>query len=91
MKNNSSNDKVDGSVGIQFPPLPADAEYRNQRYQEEALANSRQGRNIGNNGNNEAPDNVSGTEPTPNSDTNNSNVVQKDTCNPTTWQMFDDL
>ena len=91
MKNNSSNDKVDGDPGVKLPPLPADAEYREQSQQEAALVDPTGERNIGNNENNEAPDNVGGAEPTPNSQTNNANDVPNATYNPKTWQMFHDL
>ena len=91
MKNNSSNDKVDGDLGVKLPPLPADAEYRKERQQEAALVDPTGERNIGNNENNEAPDNVDGAEPTPNSETSNANDFQNATYNPKTWQMFHDL
>ena len=91
MKNNSSNCKVDGSLGAKLPPLPADAEYPKDLQQEAALADPVGEQNIGNNENNETPANVVGAEPIPNSDTHNSNNVEKDTFNPKTWQMFHDL
>ena len=91
MKNNSSNDEVDGGLGVKLPPLLADPEYRKQSQQEAALVDPTGERNIGNNENNEAPDNVSGAEPMPNSVNTNSNDVQNATYNPKTWQMFHDL
>ena len=91
MKNNSSNGKVYGDPRVNLPPLPADAEYRRERQQEAALVDPTGEQNIGNNENNEAPDNVSGAEPIPNSESNNSNDVQNATYNPMTWQMFHDL
>ena len=91
MKNNSSNDEVDCDPGVKLPPLPADAEYRKQSQQEATLVDPTGERNIGNNSNNEAPDNVSGAEPILNSETNNSTDVPNATYNPKTWQMFHDL
>ena len=91
MKNNSSNDEVDGGLGVKLPPLLADAEYRKERQQEAELVDPTGERNTGNNENNEAPDNVDGAEPNPNSETNNSNDVPNATYNPKTWQMFHDL
>ena len=91
MKNNSSNDKVDGDPGVKLPPLLADGEYRKERQQEAALVDQTFEQNIGNNENNEAPSNVDGAERTPNSETNNSNDHQNATYNPKTWQMFHDL
>ena len=77
MKNNSSNGKVDGSLGAKLPPLPADAEYRKELQQEAALVYQTGERNIGNDENNETPVDGSGAEPIPNSDTDNSNDVEK--------------
>ena len=91
MKNNSSNDKVDGSLDVKLQPLLTDVEYRKERQQEAALVDPTGEQKIGNNENNEAPDNVGGAEPTPNSETNNSNDVPNATYNPKTWQMFHDL
>ena len=91
MKNNSSNGKVDGSLGAKFPPLPADAEYRKEHQQEASLVELTDEQNNGNNENNEAPTNVSGAELMPNSVNTNSNDDQTDTYNPKTWQMFHDL
>ena len=76
MKNNSSIGKVDGSLGAKFPPIPADAEYRKEHQQEAALVDPTDEQNNGNNENNEAPANVSGAEPIPNSDTDSSNDVE---------------
>lgn len=90
MKNNSNGGKALGGVGAKSP-LPADAEYRKELQQEAALVDPTGERNIGNNENNETPSNVSSAEPIPNSNTDNSNDVEKDIYNPATWHMFNDL
>ena len=91
MKNNLSNDKVDGGLDVKLQPLLADVEYRKERQQEAALVDTTGVQSSGNNKKNEAPDNVGGAELTPNSETNNSNDVPNATYNPKTWQMFHDL
>jgi hypothetical protein len=91
MKNNSNGGKESDSIGVNLPPLPADAEYRKEHQQQEALGDPTVEQNLGNNKNKEAPSNVSGAEPIKYSVSDNSNNVQKDTYNPTTWQMFHDL
>ena len=91
MKNNTNDKEAEGNTLVKLPPLPADAEYRKERQQESALVDSTGERNIGNNENNEAPDNVGGAESMVNSATDVLNDVQKNTYNLNTWQMFHDL
>ena len=91
MKNNSSNGKLDGSLGAKFPPIPADAEYRKEHQQEEALIDPIDKHNNLNRENNEVPANVSGAEPIPNSVNIDSKDDQTDIYNPKTWQIFHDL
>lgn len=91
MKNNTNVKEDESNTLVKLPPLPADSEYFKEHQQEAALADPTEEQIIGNDENKETPVDVSRVGPIPNSDTDNSNDVEKDTYNPKTWQMFHDL